>query len=273
MHLPGIVSAHQRGGRKRCWNPNLSRIELEIWTGCNLACPNCDRSAAQAPAQEGMSVEQVKRFVEESIKSRWQWDRISLLGGEPTLHPNFDQVVAAIKPYHEKSPKTKIQLFTNGFGRKVRRVVSRVPPWLTILNSEKNREAPLFSPCNLAPIDCDFISPGRFRRMCAIASYCGLGLTRYGYYPCGAGGSIDRIFGLDIGLKRLRDVTKTTIIESGLRLCALCGHFRLFDGALVDHDQRISDAPLGWVQVTVLSPTWITAYERYQRHKPRLSPC
>ncbi len=39
---------------------------------------------------------------------------------------------------------------------------------------------------------------------CSVISECGIGLNKYGYYPCGNGGSsVDRVFGFDVGKKFL----------------------------------------------------------------------
>jgi len=68
---------------------NLSMIEIDITYACNLRCYNCNRSCTQAPTVERMTVDQIKKFVEESKASNLQWKRIRILGGEPTLHPDF----------------------------------------------------------------------------------------------------------------------------------------------------------------------------------------
>src|SRR5262249_20587376 len=64
-------------------------IEIDITYACNLNCYNCNRSCEQAPTGEHMTVEQVERFVAESVAAGKQWKRIRLLGGEPTVHKNF----------------------------------------------------------------------------------------------------------------------------------------------------------------------------------------
>ena len=43
-----------------------TRVELDITWACNLRCFNCNRSCEQAPTGESMTLDQIRRFVDES---------------------------------------------------------------------------------------------------------------------------------------------------------------------------------------------------------------
>jgi MoaA/NifB/PqqE/SkfB family radical SAM enzyme len=43
------------------------KIEIDITYKCNLRCANCNRSSAQAPSEERMTVAQIEKFVKESV--------------------------------------------------------------------------------------------------------------------------------------------------------------------------------------------------------------
>lgn len=59
----------------------FKHIELEICTRCDLDCFGCDRlSDIKATWMPAMTVEQVSRFVDESLALDWEWERIRLLG-------------------------------------------------------------------------------------------------------------------------------------------------------------------------------------------------
>jgi hypothetical protein len=256
---------------KQRWTTSLRRVEIEICTRCNLSCPNCDRSSPQAPSGELMTIAQLRRFVDESIACDWRWERITLLGGEPTLHPDFAEVLGAVERYRRASPRTVFRMYSNGYGSRVQEVLARMPPWLEVMNTRKTREPPLFSAYNVAPLDLAEYEGEDFTKGCAITTWCGLGLTRYGYYPCGAGASLDRVFGFDIGIKRLIDVTPARLKEQLKQLCARCGHYR-------DFDQKVEFVKFGdksalrdWTKEARISPTWADAYERYREERPKLS--
>ena len=95
-------------------------IELDITYTCNLTCSNCNRSCGQAPTGNHMTIEQIERFIQESISKNIKWRRINLLGGEPTLHPDFSKILDALVAYRDAySPRTRIGVATNGCGKKV----------------------------------------------------------------------------------------------------------------------------------------------------------
>lgn len=168
------------------YNQNLNRIEIEITSKCNLKCYQCDRSSAQAPSNEEMSVEQIKYFVDESIENKCLWYEIEILGGEPTLHTHFLEILAEIERYTSFNPNCKILLITNGYGKKVNEVLVTVPKRVLIDNTKKKKINTIpFNDFNIAPKDLEKYKNDNFIRGCKILSECGLGLTRYGYYICG----------------------------------------------------------------------------------------
>lgn len=257
---------------KKRWETNLRRVEIEIHTGCNLACPNCDRSVPQARSHENMSVAQIEKFVAQSIALDWDWERITILGGEPSLHPCFLQILSTLGVYHSSRGTTEFRLYSNGYGPAVSESLSQVPSWIDVRNTGKDPDRPpLFSTYNVAPIDCDDCGAEDFTKACAITSWCGLGLTRYGYYPCGAGASLDRIFGFDIGIKSLSGVTQSAVASQIARLCRLCGHFRDFDHREEYVSIRNESVLTGWVRQQKTSPTWELAYSNYAKKPPQLS--
>ena len=111
---------------------------------------------------------------------------------------------------------------------------------------------------NVAPIDLPEYQKKDFSRGCWITNICGLGLTRYGFYPCGAGASLDRVFGFDIGVKSLNEMDISRMQNLLPRLCQLCGHFKENYETKLISDEEISE-------------TWKQAYQQYRVKKPWLS--
>ena len=240
------------------YRQNLNRVELEICTACNLRCLQCDRSSAQAPSNEYMTVRQIERFVEESVRMRWLWYELEVLGGEPTLHPQFSAVIDTLLEYAAFNDDCRVIVVSNGHGRQVNRILSRVPSSVVIENTKKTVTNHIpFNDYNIAPIDMAQYRNDKFERGCRIVAECGLGLTRYGYYACGAGASVDRVFGMDIGIKKLAAVTDESLLRQRKVLCRYCGHYKG-----MHYETR---------EKQELSASWRTAYEQYREESPRLS--
>jgi uncharacterized radical SAM superfamily Fe-S cluster-containing enzyme len=116
----------------------LRRIEIDITYVCNLTCPNCNRSCGQAPTGERMTLDQIDLFVKESISKSIKWERIRLLGGEPTLHPDFFEIISLLISYRNTfSNDTVIEVSTNGYGKKVESIIAKIPREIVINNTYK----------------------------------------------------------------------------------------------------------------------------------------
>jgi len=241
------------------WKPNLLKIDIDITIRCNLRCWNCSRAVRHAPSDESMSVEQLSKFVKESIDMHWKWREIKLVGGEPTMHPQFGHVLEALTPYRKMYPDCMVRVVTNGFGEHVRGVLSSLPDWVTVDNSGKTSNENRFQSYNVAPIDIDKFRNDDFSRGCFFMEYCGMALSRNGYYCCAAGASVDRVFGFDIGLKSLSTVTIMTLKDQLTRLCRYCGHYKY------NYKEE-------WVTAAEISPSWRDAFERYRKERPALTP-
>jgi len=240
------------------WSSNIKEVELELTTFCNLRCFNCDRSARQAPSDEHMSLSQVRKFVEESINLKWMWNQITLLGGEPTLHPEIIKIVELIKKYKEFNPDCIVEIATNGCGGQVKKVLSMLPSWISIRSTNKTSIVHDFCSYNVAPIDLSDYKGSDYAKGCWITTACGLGLTRYGYYPCGAGASVDRVFGFNLGIKELKDVNHQELKKQKKVICSYCGHYKK------NHNSKRT-------RQEAISPSWEKAYSDYKKRKPVLS--
>jgi hypothetical protein len=243
----------------RCQRPVVGRlgrpfaisrrhIEIDLTYRCNLKCRNCNRSCAQAPSRRDLPVERIAAFIRESVDRGRRWRRVRLLGGEPTLHPEFLKIVELIKDYRDRhNPDLRIVVGTNGSGAHVRRMLDRLPPDIEIKNTWKGPRQRLFRPFNIAPRDRALYRWSDFTSGCRILEDCGLGLTPQGYYPCAIAGGIDRVFGFGRGRRQLPRSGED--LGSDLEIfCRRCGHF-------------------GFAWVTKrprMSPTWVRAYARYR---------
>ena len=119
----------------------LDRIIIDLTHECDLACLDCNRScgAGQAPMAANISLAQVRRFVEESLAAGKRWRRIMLEGGEPTLHPQLDEILAELLRYRQQGhADCEIELCSNGHGPLSAQALRRLPRGVRLKNSAKS---------------------------------------------------------------------------------------------------------------------------------------
>jgi hypothetical protein len=240
------------------WRRKGNIAEIDITYSCNLKCFNCNRSCEQDPSNDGMSVGQVRQFLEEGRANHVQWRHLRILGGEPTSHPQFLEILNLLLEYRDRYfPQTRLILVTNGHGERVNRMLSLVPPGIEVANTAKTTKVQTaFNTFNVAPIDIKEYAGADFSNACPVVSVCGMGVTPYGYYPCAQAGAIDRTFGLNLGRKELPKPGDP--MKDELRaFCALCGQFK-------PPTTEQLDGP-------VMSPTWAQAYAASHKNPPKLS--
>ncbi len=242
---------------------SLNLIEIDITYRCNLRCYNCDRSCTQAPDTVDMALGQLERFVDETRNRRKKWKRIRIMGGEPLLHPGVRDILPIFADFRRENPDTLIEVVTNGYGEKVRKAIGKIPREITLKNTNKPRRfQKKFVAFNLAPIDKRKHIQTDISNGCWITEECGIGLNAYGYYPCGVGGSIDRVFGFDIGLKKLPS-RNGSLREQKRRLCPLCGHYNNRKFIPIPDREPVVGEPK--------SKSWIKGYELYRKAPPVLT--
>jgi hypothetical protein len=238
-------------------NPEI--IELNITFDCNLKCFNCNRSCRQAPDKASMTVEQFKKFLDESARSRRAWRTISILGGEPTLHPDILEMVELLIAYaNQGRKKTRLQLVTNGFGPEVNDVLPKIPREVFVENTVKKSVRNRFYSFNLAPVDLEAYGPADYSNKCVITQACGMALSKHGYYICSNAAGIDRVFGFDIGRKTL-PAMGDEMLEQATLLCRYCGRFKVShsSGCVVDKEE--------------ISSSWANVYKKFKEQKPVLT--
>ncbi|WP_272023597.1 glycosyltransferase [Olleya namhaensis] len=255
-------------GRKT-FLPNLKKIEIDITYECNLKCINCNRSSTQAPVKEGMTLLQIQEFVDDSIHLNKKWELINLLGGEPTIHIDFIEIVNTILykyiiPY---SPDTILQVTSNGFGDLVKSKLEQLPNHKNVIidyaSFKDERVVPYFSPFNDAPIDNESLSNQEFSKGCWVTSYCGIGLNQLGYYPCGVAGGIDRVFKKNLGVQKLEDVDES-ISKLLNEFCKYCGNFTDYaenQGNFIPRHEKAA------IIKPKVSATWKKQYKIYNGKK------
>lgn len=140
----------------------------------------------------------------------------------------------------------QLWVVTNGFGPKAKALRQVLPDGVLLRDTLKTGpEHPYFTQMDVTMMERnpEFLS-------CDHPDTCGLGLTRYGFYCCGPGASIDRVVRMDLGIRNLADVTMEAITKQMAVLCRLCGW---------SETRKQYPAP-GMFDI---SPFWVKAYKEY----------
>ena len=232
------------------------KIEIDITYMCNLRCYDCNRSCRQAPAGNEIPFGQIKSFVDDSIKKNIKWKRIRILGGEPTLHSRFEDILYELARYKLRHPRCRMEVVSNGYGRQVQKKLLQIPPFYHIENTmKKNHYQPHFYSFNMAPRDNPNYKHIDFTNGCSNIEQCGIGFTPSGYYPCAIAGGIDRVTHWNIGRQTIPsdDDNMLDLLEI---FCSYCGRFD--SQTFISNDITPESTP------GQMSPTWKHLYDEWR---------
>ena len=242
----------------RQYHRSQGLMEIDLTYACNLACNHCNRSCPQAPSDERITLEQIKKMLNESITKGIVWQRMRLLGGEPTLNPELYEIAKELYNYKNNFSKDlQIVLITNGIAPASRELAAKLKTDFDIIIEDSSKQ-PLrqldFIAFNQAPLDDQKYKKANYSNGCHVLNDCGLGFTPYGFYPCAIAGGIDRVLGLGIARKEVPN-TDDEMTDQLDKLCAWCGHFKMNYGS---------------AQNQGASSSWIEKYDAYQKKPPIL---
>ncbi len=82
---------------------------IEINQACNLACPVCFADASDVNGSH-RSLDEIERMLDTLVASEGEPDLLQLSGGEPTIHPQFFEIMDAVK----RRPIRHVMINTNG---------------------------------------------------------------------------------------------------------------------------------------------------------------
>jgi hypothetical protein len=233
----------------------MNHIEIELTSVCDMKCKFCDRFM-QYSHDKNMTIYQISEFIRESLEMNYPWDRIHVLGGEPTLHPDFLEIMDLLINYRNKTGLKILRVITNNHGKIEKYRDYLLDNNVDIYSDYKTENIPYYFSNTLR---CQLDNNDGLHPPCGIFGVkgCGVGFTRYGYFLCGAGASIARLCGYDIGFKSLKEVTYNNLYKQADYVCNKCGH-------TVDYFVRAyEDEKIG--------PFWEKQLQIYNEKKPELN--
>ncbi len=98
---------------------NISRLTLEITNRCDLSCKICD--IWQEKKKEDLKLPSIARIISQ-LKNPVA---VSLTGGEPLLHPEFDKIYRYLFALYLKKKVLTINVSTNAYSPKIKKFIMR----------------------------------------------------------------------------------------------------------------------------------------------------
>lgn len=207
--------------------PDIHHLEINITYRCTLACANCNRVIDRVKYTEETDVtpEFVARHMLEAEESNHRWKDINIIGGEPTIHPRFREIVHVLLEYQKKSG-CKLEVSTNGYSEQTRKEIEWVKSLgcVRVTNSKKDGiRVPRHIGFTQAPSDTH---PELVEyKGCKLPRTQGIALDYRGYYVCATAAVIANIFDLNIAIPHIKDVTIESMISTYNTVCSRCGHY------------------------------------------------
>lgn len=167
----------------------MINLELNITLQCNLACSNCNRLChIYRDRTEHMSVEQIKKFVEQA-KVGGGINKLKVLGGEPLLHPQFNEIYDILTSAAKDGVIRGIKIESNRTLPTPKVPQYPFVQWKGRVQSKKKHQPILWSPKDLGVVKT--AQPN-----CPQVRKCGYSLDKYGWLPCSCAIMICRLFGM-----------------------------------------------------------------------------
>ena len=216
--------------------PNI--IEVEVTRDCNLKCYHCNRRSTQYPSKDHITDNAIEKFLKDSENSYklsgFVWDKIRILGGEPTNYTRLLYFIDKMHSYCQQYGAT-LEVWTNGYKEALEKL-KEIPKWVRIENSNKESTAIWYhSKCDLAPKDYGLViekddlcyTKESFHKHIGtnrgMEKICGLVYTNAGYFVCGGGSGIDFVFKTDLAYNTIEELIEDKGNKQYKTLCQLCG--------------------------------------------------
>lgn len=254
------------------------KVEWHITYRCNLTCPACTRASFLKPSLShtpNMTIEDAVEFIRQANELKWR-PRVIIIGGEPTMHPQFKEFCLLAKDWTRSFPVNFVQVFSNGHSEATRKLLFEMrdkhdislctdewKPEGSMTGQEKHWDMGTF----VSPMDAGVGYSGDCYQHAR--QICGVGVDHDGYALCPTGLSIVKVLGMKEGIgytKRLADLFDPVKAEAMTQaMCTHCGFCMRQRGTEEKREKFKAYAKtLPIKHGSPMSPTWVRAFERIE---------
>jgi hypothetical protein len=216
--------------------PTFHDAAINFTFACNLACVGCDRASFIKPQHSPpMTRERLGRFLDEVKSTGIELKRMRIVGGEPTLHPDFLEMTAMLLRYAEDTEyRCNVRIFSNHYTQRTRDLLDEVHrrhPKLQMMGEHKRKSA-VFPPMTryeyVSPKDAGIHCPWPCTNM-GSRGKCGSGVDQVGYSLCPTAGPIDASLGLGARAETIRQMLDPEFVRwQAETVCSRCGQFMAY---------------------------------------------
>lgn len=186
------------------------RYGLVLTYRCNAACPGCNRLLDVQPwVDSDITLEELQTGYKRVVASNIKIHKCRVSGGEPILHPQFQECMDIIQKTWNKDYRAKTCVFSNGI---------KTPPhsngWRYRVAEIKDKYSH-FQPPMISPYDLGMEPKHGMKNECRRQNGCGRVFDAFGFSFCIFAGVIGRMMGIDV-------YSPTPIIEGREDICKHC---------------------------------------------------
>jgi len=197
-------------------------VQIEVTNACVNQCANCTRCVGHHPKPFFMDLETVGKIINSLDGFEGM---VGLMGGEPTLHPQFTEICKLF----QKIPKKRRGLWTSGWKwEEYKNIIGETFPTENIVYNEHSTEGGVHQPLLVAMKDVvkDKKLRQELKDNCwAQRRWETCSVTPYGVYFCEVAGALDILFNMG---KNAITITpywwkNTELFKKQYEICDSCG--------------------------------------------------
>lgn len=222
------------------YTPRSGKIEWHITYKCNLGCRSCSRCAwIKPPHTRDMTLADAEKCIKQANEIGWknkpgpgngaEPPRVVIIGGEPTLHPQFLDFVKLAREW----TGTYSQVYSNGYTDETKRLLrmARNQYNASIVDDgfktgprqdETDGKQKWFLETYVSPSEVGLPITICY---CHSSSICGIGYDASGFSPCPIGMMVSKILGVNGVTRNIADLyDREKMHAMTMEICRHCGY-------------------------------------------------